>query len=156
MATCSSTLAWRIPWTEEPGGLWSLGSQRVGHDWATDTIKYQVNFHWFFIELKHSECLSRTRPVVMCCDIKRNKMWTKPITSWENQKVRTISLWQDGSRRGLAWSWLGLQLIIVENGWGHGSSSHLHFSLFEIFHKKLSIPGKQKCSEIPESEGWGD
>ena len=28
----SSILAWRIPWTEEPGGLQSIGSQRVGHD----------------------------------------------------------------------------------------------------------------------------
>ena len=35
MATHSSTLAWRIPWTEELGGLQSMGSQRVGHDWAT-------------------------------------------------------------------------------------------------------------------------
>ena len=32
MATHSSTLAWKIPWTEEPGGLQSIGSQRVGHD----------------------------------------------------------------------------------------------------------------------------
>ena len=32
MATLSSILAWRIPWTEEPGGLQSMGSQRVGHD----------------------------------------------------------------------------------------------------------------------------
>ena len=32
MATHSSTLAWRIPWTEEPGGLQSMGSQTVGHD----------------------------------------------------------------------------------------------------------------------------
>ena len=32
MATHSSFLAWRIPWTEEPGGLPSMGSQRVGHD----------------------------------------------------------------------------------------------------------------------------
>ena len=32
MATHSSTLAWKIPWTEEPGGLQSMGSQRVGHD----------------------------------------------------------------------------------------------------------------------------
>ena len=31
MATHSSILAWRIPWTEEPGGLQSVGSQRVGH-----------------------------------------------------------------------------------------------------------------------------
>ena len=35
MATHSSILAWRIPWTEEPGRLQSMGSQRVGHDWAT-------------------------------------------------------------------------------------------------------------------------
>ena len=32
MATHSSVLAWRIPWTEEPGGLQSMGSQRVGPD----------------------------------------------------------------------------------------------------------------------------
>jgi len=35
MGTQSSILAWRIPWTEEPGGLQSMGSQRVRHDWAT-------------------------------------------------------------------------------------------------------------------------
>ena len=33
MATQPSILAWKIPWTEEPGGLQSMGSQRVGHDW---------------------------------------------------------------------------------------------------------------------------
>ena len=35
VATHSSTLAWKIPWTEEPGRLQSMGSQRVGHNWAT-------------------------------------------------------------------------------------------------------------------------
>ena len=35
MATHSSTLAWEILWTEGPGGLQSMGSQRVEHDWAT-------------------------------------------------------------------------------------------------------------------------
>ena len=35
MAPHSSTLAWKIPWMEEPGGLQSMGSLRVGHDWAT-------------------------------------------------------------------------------------------------------------------------
>ena len=35
MATHSSILAWRIPWTEEPSGLQSAGLQRVGHNWAT-------------------------------------------------------------------------------------------------------------------------
>ena len=35
MATHSSILAWKIPWMEEPGGIQSMGLQRVGHDWAT-------------------------------------------------------------------------------------------------------------------------
>ena len=34
MATHSSILAWRIPWTEDPGGLQSIGLQRVGHNWS--------------------------------------------------------------------------------------------------------------------------
>ena len=35
MAPHSSTVTWKIPWTEEPGGLQSMGSLGVGHDWAT-------------------------------------------------------------------------------------------------------------------------
>ena len=38
MATHSSILAWEIPWTEEPSGLKSTGSQRVGHEWMTEYI----------------------------------------------------------------------------------------------------------------------
>ena len=37
MTTHSSILAWRIPWTEEPGGLQSMGSQRVRYDYVTNT-----------------------------------------------------------------------------------------------------------------------
>ena len=36
MTTPSSIHAWKIPWTEEPGGLQSMRSQRVRHDWATE------------------------------------------------------------------------------------------------------------------------
>ena len=39
MATHSSTLAWKILWTEEPGRLPSMGSQRVRHDWATSQLQ---------------------------------------------------------------------------------------------------------------------
>ena len=43
MATHSSTLAWKIPWTEEPGRLQPMGSQRVGHDWVTSlSLSYIV------------------------------------------------------------------------------------------------------------------
>ena len=41
----SSSLAWNIPWTEEPGGLQSMGSQRVGHDWATSLSLFTF-MHW--------------------------------------------------------------------------------------------------------------
>ena len=40
IATHSSILAWKISWTEKPGGLQSMGSQRVGYDWATDTYLF--------------------------------------------------------------------------------------------------------------------
>ena len=42
MATHSSTLAWKIPWMEKPGRLQSMGSQRVGHNWATSHTVKQV------------------------------------------------------------------------------------------------------------------
>ena len=45
LSTHSSTLAWKIPWTEEPGGLQSMGSQRVGHDWATSLSLFTF-MHW--------------------------------------------------------------------------------------------------------------
>ena len=45
MATHSSTLAWRIPWTEEPGGLQSTGSQSVGHDWVTSLSLSYVSIY---------------------------------------------------------------------------------------------------------------
>ena len=45
MAPHSSTLAWKIPWTEEPGRLQSMGSLRVGHDWATSLSLFPF-MHW--------------------------------------------------------------------------------------------------------------
>ena len=45
MAPHSSTLAWKIPWMEEPGRLQSMGSLRVGHDWATSLSLFTF-MHW--------------------------------------------------------------------------------------------------------------
>ena len=45
MAPHSSTLAWKIPWMEEPGRLQSMGSWRVGHDWATSLSLFTF-MHW--------------------------------------------------------------------------------------------------------------
>ena len=52
MTTHSSILAWSIPWTEEPGRLQSMGSQRVGHDWATSPHLTS----WGSKEAIHTKC----------------------------------------------------------------------------------------------------
>ena len=44
MSTLSSLLAWRTPWTEEPGRLQSIGLQRVGHDWVTSLFTFIGSF----------------------------------------------------------------------------------------------------------------
>ena len=47
MVTHSTVLTWIIPWTEEPGGLQSRGSQRVGHDWAhTHNPEYVIKYYF--------------------------------------------------------------------------------------------------------------
>ena len=43
IASHSSTLAWRVPWTEEPGRLQSMGSQRVRHNWMTNTFTFSLH-----------------------------------------------------------------------------------------------------------------
>ena len=45
VAPHSSTLAWKIPWIEEPGGLQSMGWLRVGHDWVT-SLSFFTFMHW--------------------------------------------------------------------------------------------------------------
>ena len=62
MATHSSVLAWRIPWTEEPGELQSMGFQRVEHDCATNTFTFTMLmnkclkfFGCYEENLKHSD-----------------------------------------------------------------------------------------------------
>ena len=61
-ATHSSILAWQIPWTEEPEGLQSMGSQRVGHYWVTNTlasllINIFLNFSWVRIPVRPMHCM---------------------------------------------------------------------------------------------------
>ena len=45
MTTHSAIPAWKIPWAEDPGGLESMGSQRVGHDWETNTDIIAASIH---------------------------------------------------------------------------------------------------------------
>ena len=75
MATHSSILAWRIPWTEEPGGLLSTGSQRVGHDWATELDWTELNW----------ECKSRKSRNTW-----RNRQIWPWSTEWSRAKANRV------------------------------------------------------------------
>ena len=65
MATHSSTLAWKISWTEEPGRLQSMGSQRVGHDWVTYV------YHWlsWFSSLQMVDLETSVINFFLCCSL---------------------------------------------------------------------------------------
>ena len=65
IATHSSILAWRIPWTEKPSGLQSMGSQRVGHDWVTSLELNYLDFRGLLSngsDLVAKSCLTLATP----------------------------------------------------------------------------------------------
>ena len=52
MATHLSILAWKVSWTEEPGGLQSMGSQRIRHDWAIEHVLIKIIMYIYIHVLK--------------------------------------------------------------------------------------------------------
>ena len=73
MATQSSILAWKIPRTEEAGGIQSMWSQRTGHNWMTNTFTLHVHFiKWGGLnEIKHVRLLaqSEAQPALDKCQL---------------------------------------------------------------------------------------
>ena len=75
MATHSSILAWEIPWMEKPGRLWSMGSQRVRHDWTTslhfiysDCFLMQViTRYWVFFPVLYNRTLLFSTLYIIAC-----------------------------------------------------------------------------------------
>ena len=76
MATHSSTLAWRIPWREEPGGLQSTGSQRVGYDWAT-------SLHFTYCCLDHLNENGERKSRMKAKKIKKLLHLSKWMVAWK-------------------------------------------------------------------------
>ena len=91
MTTHSSSLAWRIPWTEESGGLKSMGSQRVGHDWATKTHTHNFKSSeepkcdlvhvWLCIELRWKWLENK-------CYVYMTSLWVSAWVSWDGEREK--------------------------------------------------------------------
>ena len=67
MASYSSTLAWEIPWIQEPGGLQSMGPQRIGHDSATSTHTHTHTHTHIQRSRGEPELESKTNPICYFC-----------------------------------------------------------------------------------------
>ena len=113
MATHSSILAWRIPWTEEPGGLQSVGSQRVDTpEWLTLSLSF----------LYHPEFTNGCGGAVLMCTASSS---SRPVW-WSLQ----WSLW------GIFW------LIMIHSGWLHPSEWVLPLSVNQLLNPQL-YPGSE-------------
>ena len=119
MAPHSSTLAWKIPWMEEPGGLQSMGSLRVGHDWVTSLLLFTF-MHW-----------------------RRKWQPTSVFLSGESQGRGSLV----GCLYGVAQSWTGLKWLSSSIGsnntviWSQRISFHpcpCDLSLFFFFFNKIA------------------
>ena len=107
MTTHSRVLAWRIPWTEEPGGLQSTRLQRVGHDWAIKHSTAYVNKY-----IPHMFMVRKTRKAGMLQSLGLQRAWDDLATEQQPQRACTRLLKQ--------WPWVCFDKILSYKG-------HLYF-----------------------------
>ena len=90
MATHSSILAWRIPWTEEPGGIQFMGSQRVGHNWVTNPSTFHLTLPYCSHSDSHLESQWRAHTLprgLWPCLVKRGTgtpLWLTMMGGYRN------------------------------------------------------------------------
>ena len=99
MATHSCILAWRIPWTEEPGGLQSKGSQRVGHDWsdlACTPEDYQRSQAFYSMSAIFDLEAVRLAPLCLL-----RISWRDVLAPWQYLCCTTPRLWPAPASEGL-------------------------------------------------------
>ena len=88
MATHCSILTWKIPWTEVPGGLQSMGSQRVRHDWATNTSTFHIYIYvciyiYIFSKFVVTPCLKYRRNRYSLIHLFNNYFWSTHVLDLE-------------------------------------------------------------------------
>ena len=102
MATHSSILAWKIPWMEEPGGLQSMGSQRVGHDEHLHFLGLIPPFrstlgpsdgHCHFVPRQHNTCSCPRKEERMKIEVRRPSHHRRLPLKYSLKTGRKVSLW---------------------------------------------------------------
>ena len=130
MATHSSIPAWKIPWTEEPGGLQSMGSQRVGHDWKTNTFTF--SFFW----MSHRKDTKEAFPLRQQDFLYQRSLWS---TSKTVQLFRCLQ--GLGTYKSYIFAHTGIPHTFV-SGTKCAYRSSKECSFFPIiFHKELAVRG---------------
>ena len=132
MATYSSILAWRIPWTEESGGLWSKGSQRVRHDWATIT-HHSVTFIKSLFSSSSLSAIRVVRSAYLRLLIFLLTILILEITKMK--KMHHIHSWQGSGVAGtlIRWEWGAATLETFGGFW-----------MTQKFHSQVYIQEKWK------------
>ena len=127
MATDSSILAWKIPWTEEPGGLKSIGSHRIRHDWSDLAHTY----HLCYVSVRPWVSYSNAELISMSDQIWRPPLEKKTVNG-DGQRFRNIY----GLKEGLLW-WLS----------GKEATCQCKRCRFDLWVRK--IPWRRKWQPIP-------
>ena len=125
MATHCSILAWEIPWTEEPGGLWPPGSQRIRHDWA----RPQYTHTHIYIHM----CICTLNVIKHC-----NLTWRLICMKDKSYSLSCIQFF------ATPWT-VALQASLSGKDAGVGN----HSLPQEIFLTQGSNPGLLHCRQIP-------
>ena len=137
MATHSRILAWRIAWTEEPEGLQSEGSQRVGHDWSDLT---RTHIHWVFwvTSLKSGKAEHNSQnnhpdhpPLQLTLDP------TPGVTSYHQRHVGVNHMLM--AYRATSWYFLSDSITSHLKSWRHGNSREYAVPGLDIYIYKHNI-----------------
>ena len=96
MATHSSTLVWKIPWTEKPGSLQSMGSQRVGHDWVTSlslSLSKTSRCFWPRKVWRNTSKWMRNCYHLSCHNFQWVKLWTCASKQFTLEHIHFLNVW---------------------------------------------------------------
>ena len=146
MAPHSSTLAWKIPWIEEPGGLQSMGSLRVGHNWLTSLSLFTF-MHW--------RKQWQPTPVFLPGESRDGGAWWASV--YGVAQSRTWLKWLSSSSSNVSWrSWReGVNHFSLE--WS-GRFTYDRWDLKSWSLKSGLELGREKASQqgrlSSEAEGW--